>query len=147
MPKGEVFDSPVLRLAGDIAARGTNPDELQTQRAQTLLPREALLYPSQIRVARLLTSTRFLDALLTQRANDPSRPQTVRAAIQHIFPQTDQALRLRAEIRVNEVADRLTQNVGHASSRGYVPLDEWNLLRHATLAQQRITSPEPRSPV
>lgn len=136
VPKGELFDSPVLRFAGGVAARGADPDELQTQRERTSLPQEALLYPSQIRVARLLTTTRFLDALLAQTAGLPPRPQTVRIAIQRIFPKTDEAFRLRAEIRVNEVADRLTQNIGHASSRGYVLLDEWNLLRHVTSASQ-----------
>lgn len=60
VPRGILFDSPVMDLALQVAARGTDPDHLAAQQAIRPFPPEAQLYPSQVKVVRLLTSRDFL---------------------------------------------------------------------------------------
>lgn len=127
--KGELFDSPVMQIAGEIAVLGTDP---QLRLPQGSLPQEALLYPIQVRFACLLTTPTFLDSIITIPAGYASRRAIIREAVERNFPVQDQAVRWRAENRLNEIAIRLSRDVVNASWLGQDPADEWNLLRYAT---------------
>ncbi len=134
---GELFDSPVLDLAGDISALG---DSIADQPSpQPWLPPDAQRYPTQIRLARVLTTT-FVDSVIASRHDSAARTAACRAALDAAFPVGGRSTRWRAEYRLNQVAAQLNRDTVAARLSGDPPTDEWNILRHAT---QRPISQQP----
>lgn len=131
LPVGEVFDSPVMILAGELATLSFDPESPKAL-AWPNMPREALGYPIQVRIAQLLRSTRFVDAVLAARVNKSVRASITRTALDPIFGADGQQTRWRADARLNQVAAQLCRDHMAGQRAGVAVMDEWGLLQYAT---------------
>lgn len=141
-PQGAVVESPVMLLAEESALVGISRATLveRQSRLERDHPASLLVYPETVRLARLLTRTSFLDAVLGEAAPRWKRAMVERE-VRAILPDAVDAENWRALARVWAMVLDLQDAVRDATWLGRTPEDRWNVLRYSGLAQaQSVTS-------
>lgn len=134
-PKGVVVDSPVLLLAQEAATVGISKAVFEGRAERVSHPSPGLLvYPETVRLARLLTRTTFLDAVLGD-ATGRWKRATVEREVRAILPDAEDGEAWRAVARVWDFALSLQDCVRDGHWLGQVPEDRWNVLQYSRLAE------------
>lgn len=129
-PRGVVVDSPLLLLAQESATVGISKAVLEERAERVRHPSPGLLvYPETVRLARLLSRSSFLDAILS---DAPARWKRalVEREVRSILPDAPDAENWRALARVWDTVLALQDVVRDARWLGGVPEDRWNVLRY-----------------
>ena len=142
-PRGVVVDSPLLLLAQESATVGISKAVLEERAERVRHPSPGLLvYPETVRLARLLSRSSFLDAILS---DTPARWKRalVEREVRSILADAEDAENWRTLARVWDTVLALQDCVRNAKWLGQAPEDRWNVLRYSRLAQgQSIPSLE-----
>lgn len=129
-PRGVVVDSPLLLLAEECATVGISKAVLEERASRVDRPSPGLLvYPETVKIARLLSRTSFLDAILRE---PPARWKRamVEREVRSILPDAEDAENWRALARVWDFVYTLQDRVRDAQWLGHAPEDRWNVLRY-----------------
>ncbi len=135
--RGVLFDAPVMQIGRSAAFAGI-PRSTLDQRARTLgtSDHDALVYPEQVDVARMLCDQSVMERVTNPTIANSARREVVVGALAHVFSRVPAARIWAAVLAIQPALDRtLDQRREHRALTAVGEEVQFGILRHLELSR------------